>query len=191
MISHDHHGASNHRRQCCLFNILFLKINKVLHHWPFLGIHRSTVESSHKEPVMRKMFPCYVVLMHCTTDVLKRLPTAHANICADATLHSWRRRITQPKHLLIKYWYGSDLLFIQLHIHRLLQDCSNSIANALELLQSCTKSLTNALVNVNSYDGGDGIFRLWGSTPCLLMHWLLKSSGRQQTWYWQNMIGSM
>ena len=109
MISHDHHGASNHRRQCCLFNILFLKINKVLHHWPFLGIHRSTVESSHKEPVMRKMFPCYVVLMHCTTDVLKRLPVAHANICAHVTLHSWRRRITQPKHLLIKYWYGSDL----------------------------------------------------------------------------------
>ena len=29
--------------------------------------------------------------------------------------------------------------------------------------------------NVNSSDAGDRIFRLWGSIPCLLMPWLLKS----------------
>ena len=27
---------------------------------------------------------------------------------------------------------------------------------------------------INSPDAGDGIFRLWGSVPCLLMPWLLK-----------------
>ena len=32
------------------------------------------------------------------------------------------------------------------HTNGLVQDCSNSIANALELLQSCTKSLIHALV---------------------------------------------
>ena len=38
---------------------------------------------------------------------------------------------------------------------------------------------------VNSYDARDGIFRrLWKSTPCLLMHWLLKSPEHQQAWYW-------
>ena len=30
-------------------------------------------------------------------------------------------------------------LTVSSHIHGLAQDCSNSIANALELLQSCTK----------------------------------------------------
>ena len=35
----------------------------------------------------------------------------------------------------------------------------------------------------HSSDAGHGIFRLWGSIPCLLMHWLLKSPEHQQTWY--------
>ena len=38
--------------------------------------------------------------------------------------------------------------------------------------------------DLNSYDAGDGIFRLWGSIPCLLMPWLLKSPEHQQAWYW-------
>ena len=32
-------------------------------------------------------------------------------------------------------------------------------------------------------DAGDRIFRFWGSIPCLLMPWLLKSPVHQQTWY--------
>ena len=37
---------------------------------------------------------------------------------------------------------------------------------------------------VNSFDAGDGIFWLWGSIPCLLMPWLLKSPDHQLAWYW-------
>ena len=36
-----------------------------------------------------------------------------------------------------------------MNIDSLIQDCSNSIANALELLQSCTKPSINASVNLN------------------------------------------
>ena len=38
--------------------------------------------------------------------------------------------------------------------------------------------------DIDSSDAGDGIFRLWGSIPCLLMHWLQKSPVHQQAWYW-------
>ena len=37
---------------------------------------------------------------------------------------------------------------------------------------------------VNSSDAEDGIFWIWGSIPCLLMPWLLKSPEHQQAWYW-------
>ena len=40
------------------------------------------------------------------------------------------------------------------------------------------------LQHINSSDAEDGIFQHWGSIPCLLMHWLLKSSVYQQAWYW-------
>ena len=36
----------------------------------------------------------------------------------------------------------------------------------------------------NSSDTGDRIVRLWGSIPCLLMPWLLKSLEHHQAWYW-------
>ena len=37
---------------------------------------------------------------------------------------------------------------------------------------------------INSSDAGEEIFWLWGSIPCLLMPWLLKSPEHQQAWYW-------
>ena len=43
---------------------------------------------------------------------------------------------------------------------------------------------------VNSSGARDGIFRLILSIPCLLIPWLLKSSGHQHDWYWQYRIGS-
>ena len=61
-----------------------------------------------------------------------------------------------------------------LHIYGLIQVCSNSSANALEIPQSC----------VSSSDDGDGILGLWRSTPCLLMPWLLKSPEHQQACHW-------
>ena len=57
--------------------------------------------------------------------------------------------------LIFNFWfemafYGSHVFFISRkaqtsdegHVDGLVQDCSNSIANALELLQSCPKPLT-------------------------------------------------
>ena len=38
--------------------------------------------------------------------------------------------------------------------------------------------------NINSSDAGDGIFRVWRSISCLLMHWLQKSPVHQQACYW-------
>ena len=38
--------------------------------------------------------------------------------------------------------------------------------------------------SINSPDGGDGIFQLLKSIPCLLMPWVLKSPGHQKVWYW-------
>ena len=40
------------------------------------------------------------------------------------------------------------------------------------------------VIHLNSSGTGDKIFWLWGSIPCLLMHWLLKSLEHQQAWYW-------
>ena len=48
----------------------------------------------------------------------------------------------------------------------------------------------NKSASVNSSDARDGIFRLWRSIPCLLIHWLLKSPVHQQAWHWQYRIGS-
>ena len=36
----------------------------------------------------------------------------------------------------------------------------------------------------NSSDAGDRILWLWGSLPCLLMHWILMSPEHQQAWCW-------
>ena len=39
-------------------------------------------------------------------------------------------------------------------------------------------------LSLNSSDSGGGLFRLWGSIPCLLMPWLLKWPEHQLAWYW-------
>ena len=49
---------------------------------------------------------------------------------------------------------SSDDNFTQRHIDGLVQDCSNSIANVLELLQSCTKTWRCCLryfANIHSF----------------------------------------
>ena len=45
-------------------------------------------------------------------------------------------------------WNISTYIHIHLHIDGLMQDCSNAIANALELLHSCTKLSISTLLNV-------------------------------------------
>ena len=57
MMSHEHHGISNHCQLDCLFNSLLMcttnKTWKHSYHWPFVrGIHWWPVDSPHKGPVM-------------------------------------------------------------------------------------------------------------------------------------------
>ena len=60
VTSRERHGVPNHRKLDCLFNSLFRLITKTSKFhitdplwWPFVrGIHRSPVDSPHKEPVM-------------------------------------------------------------------------------------------------------------------------------------------
>ena len=61
-------GVSNHQPPDCLLNRLFkvqIKENiKATRHWPFVRrIHRWPVNSPHKGPVTRKMFPFDDVIM--------------------------------------------------------------------------------------------------------------------------------
>ena len=70
-------NVSNHQPHECLLNRLFKENIKAPRHWPFLwGIHREPVNSPHKGPVTRKMFPFDDVIM------------IWANLC-QTNLHNW------------------------------------------------------------------------------------------------------
>ena len=90
-----------------------IKVNiKATRYWPFVrGIHRRPVNSPHKGPVTWKMFPFDDVIM-----------------CVHIMMSSWKNNPHWGKGINNTY------------IHGLVQGCSISIANALEILQSCTKS---------------------------------------------------
>ena len=71
----DHDGVSNHQPDGCLLNRLFRRRSKKiskLHVTGFCGgIHRGPVNSPHKWPVIRKMFPFDDVIMkHCNGTLL-------------------------------------------------------------------------------------------------------------------------
>ena len=64
-----HDGVSNHRPRDCLLNRLFRRIQRKHQSSATLacvwGIHRWSVNSPHKGPVTRKMFPFDGVIMWC------------------------------------------------------------------------------------------------------------------------------
>ena len=96
-----------------------------------------------------------------------------------------------------------------LHFMGSVQECSDSIANALQLLQSCTESSTSSIFSQHTryvhhiahsqvWDTGRVLtlnvqgpskLVLTRSISCLLMPWLLASPGHQQPWYWLCRIG--
>ena len=85
----------------------------LLHYWLSVGgIHRSPMDSHHKGPVMRSF---YVSLLLARTILLNKNSWAAGNM--------WRY----------------DTPVTSLHIDGLVQDCSNSVALAMELLQSYTE----------------------------------------------------
>ena len=76
----ERYGVSNHRRLDCLLNLLFKhrsKKNQSSASLAFVrGIHRWPVNSPHKGPVTRKIFPIDDVIM-CYSDVLKFTTALH------------------------------------------------------------------------------------------------------------------
>ena len=67
-------------------------------------------------------------------------------------------------------------------IEGLLQDCSISIANALEILQSCTKPSIRYR-HLKSIIEDDKTLPILQSIPCLLMTWQHKEPANQQAWW--------
>ena len=62
--NHLTHDASNHRQLAGVLKTLFSATIQALHYRPFVsGFHRWPVESPHKGPVMRKVFPCHDIIM--------------------------------------------------------------------------------------------------------------------------------
>ena len=71
MSHNERDGVSNHQPHHCLLNGLFRYRSKKTstRHWPLWGIHRWPVNSPHKGPVTRKMFPFDDVIMLGITSV--------------------------------------------------------------------------------------------------------------------------
>ena len=109
--------------------------------------------------------------------VLLEVEQAHCGICETGLLLFWGHVNTQRYH-----WISGK---IQLSIN----------GGSLVFSQPRTCSYALRLFGgdhyFNSSDAIDGIFRLWGSIPCLLLPWPFKSPGHQQKWYWQYRIGNM
>ena len=86
------------------------------------GIHRGPVNSPHKWPVTRKMFPFDDVIMINGYSGDKTNRSCRFFPRLTSPWRHWKRTAVHPEH-----------------IDGLAQDCSNSSANALELLQPRTK----------------------------------------------------
>ena len=86
------------------------------------GIHRWPVNSPHKRPVTRKMFPF--------DDVIMWSHLMCHGIWGDLVGHF--DFVVSTLRCIEHYQHSDD----QLHIEDLAQDCSISVANALEILQS-------------------------------------------------------
>ena len=74
----------NQRQLDFLFNIQLLKLTaientKAPHYWQFVrGIHRWSVDSPHKRPVLLHTFPCHAVVMEMADDISCHIETTVA-----------------------------------------------------------------------------------------------------------------
>ena len=127
----DHDGVSNHQPHGCSLNRLFRRRSKRTSKLRVTGLcvgnSPGPVNSPHKGPVTRKMFPFDDVIMI-------ELWLVHASPKFDDLMYDF---LVCP---LSMHWrYQSLTLSHQYDIDGLVQDCSISIANTLEILQSCTE----------------------------------------------------
>ena len=90
------------------------------------------------------------------------------------------------RKIIWEYWLQNGDHFVSASIDLNLLPVStvtNDIISWEKLVESY--GIWNDIIQLLTLsDAGDGVFCLWGSTPCLLMLWLLKSPQHQQAWYW-------
>ena len=96
-------GVSNHRRRHCLLNCLFRRRSKKHQSSASLayvrGIHRSPVNSPHKWPVTRKMFPSDDVTMSGMSVMMSQI-IENWMVCSTAFLAENNKNIKAPL-----YWF--------------------------------------------------------------------------------------
>ena len=99
VISYEHHGSIK-SLVTALFVQQLVKTNikgniNALHYWPFVGgIHRWLVDSPHKGPVIRKVFPCHVMPKQSFDDTV---------VNCYISVHHWWRKPT----LALDHWCSS------------------------------------------------------------------------------------
>ena len=108
------------------------------------GIHIWPVDSPHKRPVARKMFPVEVVIMYIVPlnrwDSRTTFDRTHPGVCTGGGSHC--QEVASGQHQPLRVHDGTAGMLIYssvLYFGGLVQDCSNSSAIALELLQSCNE----------------------------------------------------
>ena len=103
------------KHACDLFHISFFKLLTNIYHWvnKYIALARSIYYYTNQ----------YIILVLCV-----KCPKKRASY-VEGVFMSWHHHVSCWLH----YHY------LQHWINGLVQDCSNSIANAMELLQSCTK----------------------------------------------------
>ena len=103
------------------------------------GIHRGPVNSSHKGPVARKMFPFDDVIVKSVYAItLSWHPVPRVLETGFCFCH----KTINGKRTIIGENSGGNNEYLLIfhvihHIDCFVQDCSDSIANSLQLLQSC------------------------------------------------------
>ena len=106
--------------------------------------------------------------------------------------HHWCRQwlgtCQVPSHYPKQWWLHIVRWTLRNRFQRNLnQNTEISIQENIYIWKYCLQKLNLKKVSysvfrfqyVNSSDAGDGIFRLWGWIPCLMMLWLLKSPEHQ------------
>ena len=109
-----------------------------------------------KEPILQPIFHSYLTLyiLYCFDDMNMNFAfhfiTPHWNSTGNWNPSLWKIRTylhvqKMYKYMISRKWIAAKSFFSdRIQIKGLVQDCSNSIASAMELLQSSTEPLINA-----------------------------------------------
>ena len=98
----DSDGVSNHQPHDCLLNCLFGRISKKTSKLHVTGLcvgnSPGPVNSPHKGPVTRKMFPFDDVIMNKWKNMLSRPVTRKMFPFDDVIMNKWKNMLSRPCH---------------------------------------------------------------------------------------------